>query len=170
MLRPSGGTTPVWGKDYEQMENIVEESGLNYAFLRCTMQQQTLFLLSPDLVRRALPLPIGNGKVAMISTLDIGKVALKIFENPAIHFNRAYHLTGSELLGGHEMAKIASQSLNRDIRFINVTPNGAKKLLLDSGLEDWLCDEFLELFQNISQGRYEFCTSDLLQSLTGNFR
>jgi hypothetical protein len=83
------------------------------------------------------------------------------------HYNKAYHLTGPELLSGEDMAKIASQALDRDVKFINVTPMGCKRLMMDSGLEEWLADGFVEWFDQIADGKFDFDTHELLTSMTG---
>ena len=159
-------TASRWGSDYAAMEQIVEESGIEYCILRCALQQQTLFLLAPDLIRGALPLPIATGGVAMISTIDVAKAARAVLQNVSQHAYKAYHLTGPEVMTGVQMARIASDALKRGINFINVTPMGARKLLADSGLEPWLAEEFLEMFAEVASHLYEYQTAELVQWLT----
>jgi len=156
-----------WGDDYDQVERIVEQSGIPYTFVRTTLHQQTLFLFTPDICNNALPLPIKDGRVAITHTRDIAHVVRVILEVPEKHYGKAYHITGPELLSGHDMARIASEALKRSIRFVNVTPMGARKLMIESGLTETLADEFLELFGEIADGHFEFSTAELFRSLTG---
>lgn len=76
-------------------------------------------------------------------------------------------MTGPEVVNGNQLARIASKALQKDIKYINITPSGCKKLLEDSGLETWVADGFLELFDEIANNKYAFETHDLLYSLTG---
>lgn len=167
MLRPSMSRNKYHAV-YEQMEAIVEQSGIAYAILRCTMQQQTLFLFTPDIWKNALPLPWGNGRIAPISVVDAAEVVRVIFSEPMKHHRRAYHLTGGELVSANDIALIASNCLGWNVRHIDVSRLATRRLLLDSGLDDWLAEEFLEMFDEIRDGLFETLdTRELVEALTG---
>jgi hypothetical protein len=127
---------------------------------------QTLFLFAPDLRKGILPLPIGPGRVAPINALDVCKLALTILREPARHDHKAYHLVGTELVNGLELARIASDALGRPVRFIDIHPVGCKNLLIDSGVEEPIADGLVEVFLEISRNRYAF-SDDLLTKVTG---
>ena len=69
------------------------------------------------------------------------------------HANKAYHLTGPEIVSGHDIAAIATRALNRPVRYINISLANCKKLMMDSGLEEWLANGFNGLFEEIGKNR-----------------
>jgi hypothetical protein len=56
-----------FGNEFREMEDEIERSGLNYSFIRCGLEMQTLFLFAPDLRKGVLPLPLRNGRVALLN-------------------------------------------------------------------------------------------------------
>ena len=63
------------------------------------------------------------------------------------------------------MAAIFSKGLGFTVRHINVTMANCKALLMDSGLQEWLADEFLEMFAEIRDGKFAFTTHFITEQL-----
>ncbi|KAI3660220.1 hypothetical protein MP638_004494 [Amoeboaphelidium occidentale] len=170
MLRPSkslpGQTPKRYHQEYEAIEALVEQSGIPYVFLRAALQHQTLFLFVPDIWKGVLPLPWGNGRISMINMLDVSKAACRVLRDPLKHDRRAFHLTGRESLSAADIAQVASKAFRIDVRPLEITLTSLKKLLVDSGLENWLADEFIEMFEEIRAGLFnEVDTHDLLETM-----
>jgi uncharacterized protein YbjT (DUF2867 family) len=100
-----------------------------------------------------LPLPIKDGRFAPLDNDDAAEFAVTLFMNPERHAAKAYHLTGPQVVSGHEIAAIANRALQRSVRYVNVSLSNCKKLMLDSGLEEWLADGFNGLFEEIAKNK-----------------
>ena len=144
------------GTEFRAMEEFVESAApdLKYSFIRTNILDQALFMFTPDIRKGVLPLPIKDGLFAPLDDEDAAEFAISLFLNPDRHASKAYHLTGPEIVSGHDIAAIASRALNRTVRYVNVSPANCKKLMMDSGVEEWLADSFNGMFEEISKNQY----------------
>jgi NAD(P)H dehydrogenase (quinone) len=166
MMRPKQGFSQ-YSKDYEAMEKCVEKSGVQFSIIKSSMHQQSLFLFQPDILKGSLPLPIGNGKFAPVNICDVSRMLVKIFCDPVGHYRYIYSVTGPELVDGSQMAAIASESLGINVKFLNISSDNCKDLLMDSGLEEWLALEFVEMFSDIATGKFEIDYHQVSERITG---
>jgi hypothetical protein len=148
-------------------QNNSEESGISYSFLRCGLFQQTLFLFAPDISKGVLPLCWKDGRCAPLNVRDAARMAICQFLDPQQHEYKAYHVTGPEILTGNDMAVQMSRALGREIRYVNVLPANCRRLMVDSGLAEWMADALCEIYQDIADNKFAFETRDLVESMTG---
>eukprot|EP00158_Paraphelidium_tribonemae_P008870 Partr_v1_DN28712_c3_g1_i1_m62934 putative Inherit from COG: epimerase dehydratase len=154
MLRPKDCESD-YKDDYEEMESLVEYSGIAYTIIQSVLQMQTLFLLQEDILRHFLPLPMGGSKFAPVNGIDISRMVSAIFSNPSKHASAWYHVVGPDLLTGQQIAECASNCLNMQIQYLNISFNNFKSLLQESGVESWLAAEFVEIFDEIRNGKFD---------------
>lgn len=105
---------------HRKIEDMIQELGINYSFLRPSFFMQNLNTTHLEDVtkRNELFMPVGKAKTSFIDTRDIGEIAaICLTENG--HLNKAYTLTGSEALDYYEVAEIMSQVLERNIIYTN---------------------------------------------------
>ena len=108
---------------HRAVEEYILSRGISYTFLRAGFFMQNL-----DTTHRAdiaehdeLFIPAGHGKTSFIDVRDIGDVgALALAESG--HEKKAYSLTGDVALDYFEAARIFSQVLGREIRYVNPSP------------------------------------------------
>ena len=165
MCRPKGSTAE-YARDYDAMERIVEDSGIPFAVIQSTLHQQTLFLLQPDILKGYLPLPIGRGRFAPINICDVSRLAHVVLREPMKYNGRYFCVSGPDLLDGEQIAKMASTALSRPVQFINISLENFRNLVVDSGLQKWLADEFMEMFAEIRDNKFAFKSCETVESIT----
>jgi uncharacterized protein YbjT (DUF2867 family) len=82
-------------------------------------KDQKIFIATRE--KNRIYLPAGKGKFLWVDIADIGLAIAKVLQNPGNHTNKAYTITGKELMDFHEVASLLSRHLNRQIKF--VSPN-----------------------------------------------
>jgi uncharacterized protein YbjT (DUF2867 family) len=109
-------------------------------------------------------LPQGNGKATWIDARDVGDVAAKVLTSPG-HENKAYTLTGREVITTAEALAILSRIFGRQFSYVDVPEEAARHHLEGTGLPLWLVDGFLELSWLIKSGNSGEATGAVKQIL-----
>lgn len=106
---------------HHKIEKLIVESKIPYTFLRPAyfMQNFTTTLRADLINKRQIYLPAGKAKFTLIDTCDIGAVTAKILSDVWLHKNKSYELTNKEKLTFKEMAKMLSDHLSVDIKFMS---------------------------------------------------
>lgn len=107
---------------HRKIEKLIEQSNLNYAFLRASFFMQNLTTTHQVELEQEnkLYLPAGNGKTSFVDVEDIAKAVVSILKRPST--KAAYDLTGSEALDYYEVAETLSKALGRPITYESVSP------------------------------------------------
>ncbi|MFV9504654.1 MAG: SDR family oxidoreductase [Oscillochloridaceae bacterium umkhey_bin13] len=105
-------------------ERHIEASGIPYTILRASFFMQNLCrglsTYGVDIIEHnEIFIPAGSDKTTFVDARDVARVALKIFQNPELHRNKAYLLTGRERLDFDAVATIFSEVMGRPIRYRN---------------------------------------------------
>jgi uncharacterized protein YbjT (DUF2867 family) len=143
------------GRLHRQEEEIIEESGIPYTFLRANffMQNFLTFFGQTIKTQNAICLPAGNHKVSFVDVRDIAAVAANILTMGGIkHLNKVYDITGGEALSFAQAAEILSNEIGRKIVYVNITEEDAREGLKEMGMENWLIDAIMEGFHSIRAG------------------
>lgn len=106
---------------HHKIEKLIINSKVSYTFLRpAYFMQNFTTTLHNDLVhKQRIYLPAGNAKFTLVDVRDIGAVSADILTNISEHINKSYELTCNEKLTFSEMAKILSDILGTDIKYIS---------------------------------------------------
>ena len=106
---------------HHKIEKLIVDSKIPYTFLRpAYFMQNFTTTLHNDLVnKKRIYLPAGNAKFTLVDVRDIGAVSATILTNISEHINKSYELTCNEKLTFSEMAKILSDILRTDIKYIS---------------------------------------------------
>jgi len=96
---------------HHKIEELILNSGIPYTFLRpgYFMQNFEGNLKTDLIIRHQIYLPAGNAKFSVLDVADLGQFAAHVLLKPAQHLNKAYDLTGPELLTFAEMASIITK-------------------------------------------------------------
>eukprot|EP01089_Gocevia_fonbrunei_P021295 TRINITY_DN8211_c0_g1_i2.p1 TRINITY_DN8211_c0_g1~~TRINITY_DN8211_c0_g1_i2.p1 ORF type:complete len:211 (-),score=22.46 TRINITY_DN8211_c0_g1_i2:3-635(-) len=131
------------GQWHRKSEQIIEESGISYTFLRCNWLFQTIERVNPDMYdSKKIILPIHNGKVSWIDIGDVAEVAALALTSNS-HKDVIYTLTGAQSLSGQELVKTLSSVTGKEFTF--ESPD--TELLQDEyAAFSWLEKEWLEPF------------------------
>jgi uncharacterized protein YbjT (DUF2867 family) len=96
-----------------------------------------------------------DGRVSQIDVRDVAAVAVKALTEDG-HAGKAYSLTGPEALTNSEIARILSDELGREIRFINLPPAKLREALLAAGVPEWNADALLDLQRLYREGKADY--------------
>ena len=80
--------------------------------------------------------------------------------------NTKYDITGNEALSYSQGAEILSNVLGRRISYVNVADEDARNAMKKIGMEDWLIDALIELYNVIRSG-YASQSTTVVEQITG---
>ncbi|MER5176172.1 MAG: SDR family oxidoreductase [Candidatus Nitrosocosmicus sp.] len=154
---------------HRQEEKIIEESGIPYTFLRPVgfMQNFINFFGQTIKNQNTFYLPAGDGKVSFVDVRDIASVAVQtlVANDDNQHTGKAYGITGDELLSYEQVAEILSKEVGKKINYVNISDEDARKSMKSMGMEDWLIDGMMELYNGIRGGHASLTTNTVEQIL-----
>jgi uncharacterized protein YbjT (DUF2867 family) len=153
---------------HRQEEKIIEESGIPYTFLRPVGFMQNFINFFGQIIKNqnAFFLPAGEGKVSFVDVRDIAAVAVKTLvanDNDNQHIGKAYGITGDELLTYKQAAEILSKEVGKKINYVNISDDDARKAMKGIGMENWLIDGMMELYNIIRDGHAAQITNTVEQ-------
>jgi len=136
-----------------EIELKLERSGIAFTHLRAGEFMHSYFRQVPAIVARgALFLPMEDARIASIDVGDIAEVAAKALTESG-HEGKTYPLTGPEALTMAEVAKKLSAATGREISYVNVAPEEAKRARLAAGVPEYTADALDELFAERRNGK-----------------
>ncbi|KAJ1983607.1 hypothetical protein H4R33_004687 [Dimargaris cristalligena] len=117
---------------------------LNWAIVRTGWYMEYLYLHQSQIQTQShLALPIRAGYMAPVRLRDVAIAILKILDQMAsfVHtgpggggaqsYRRTFNFTGSDLMTGHWMTQVASQTLQKPIEFRHTSLDSTSQFLLD---------------------------------------
>lgn len=109
---------------HAKIEKLIRRSGIGYTFIRPSYFMQNLTTtLKDDIVRdRRLFLPAGKALFLWVDVSDIGRAIAVVLMNWDQHQNRAYTITGNELLTFGQVSSLLSERIGYEIRFESPNP------------------------------------------------
>jgi len=162
------GITP--SRLHRQAEKIIEESGIPFTFLRPNffMQNFVNFFSQTIKSQNAFYVPAGDAKVSFVDVRDIAAVAVQALANDNDkHEGKAYNITGGEALSYGQAAEILSKQLGKNVDYVNVSDEDARKGMQDMGMDVWTINSMVELFE-ITRAGYASAISPAVEEITGN--
>jgi uncharacterized protein YbjT (DUF2867 family) len=156
----------VFCRWHGQVEQHLAQSGLAYTLLRPSSFMQN-FLMSAQQVadQGVLYGMFGEGRVAFIDARDIAVVAAELLTNPG-HQGASYSPTGPEALSAAEVAERLSAATGRQVRSVDLGPDGYRQALAGAGMPGWLVDGVVESNTMLAAGHAATVTNEVAR-LTG---
>src|SRR5438477_533246 len=125
-------TQPIAIKGHAANEQHIRESGLAFTFLRPnSFMQNFITFFSPR--NGAIHLPWGSGKASFVDTRDIASVAAEVLMSDG-HDEKIYTLTGPAALGIADVARILSEAVRREFKYVDVPESAARDAMLQVGM------------------------------------
>jgi uncharacterized protein YbjT (DUF2867 family) len=161
------------GRLHRQEEKTIEESGIAYTFLRPTsFMQNFVNIYGPTIKsKNAFYMPGGGAKVGFVDVRDIASVAARVLieydDSGRRHIGKAYNITGPEALSYYQAAEILSRATGKKISYIDISEADARRVMKDTGLDEWFIDVTLEQADYYRKG-YASWLSHAVESITGN--
>ncbi|MEP6994548.1 MAG: SDR family oxidoreductase [Acidobacteriota bacterium] len=147
---PDSGTQI--GRWHWTTEKQIESSGIAFTFLRPTFYMQQMLLFAPMIAATgSFSLPMGTGEAAVVDTRDVAAVAVAALTKDG-HDRKIYDVTGPQALSFDVIADALSAATGKDISYVHVPPEYARKQLLGIGLPRWLADDMLVLCASFRDG------------------
>jgi uncharacterized protein YbjT (DUF2867 family) len=151
-------TVTTIGRIHRQEEQIIEESGIPYTFLRpgSFMQNFVNYFGHTIKSQNAFFLPAGDGEVSFVDARDVAAVSVRALttnDNNQRHIGKAYPITGQEAISYGQAAEILSKEGGRRISYVDIPEQDARKAMKENGMYDWLIDTIMEFYSIIKAGR-----------------
>jgi uncharacterized protein YbjT (DUF2867 family) len=149
-----------------EIEARLEDSGMAFTNLRAGEFMHAYFRQVPSIVGKgALFLPMADAKIASIDIGDIADVAAAVLSSPG-HEGKTYPITGPEALGMAEVAEKLSAATGKQIRYVSVDPDEARKARIAAGMPEFMADALSELFAERRAGK-ESTVSRIIPQVLG---
>jgi uncharacterized protein YbjT (DUF2867 family) len=125
---------------HEEAERYLECSGLAWTHLRpCQFMEVYLREVPTIVTKGAIFLPLENIALSPVDVEDIAKIAFAVLTSNGHEANR-YDITGPEALTMTEIAARISQAIGRTIRYVNISPQERRSMLLAMGTPSEFAD------------------------------
>jgi NAD(P)H dehydrogenase (quinone) len=136
----------LFAKQFRAGEKYLEKSVLNWTHLRTIFFQDNFFGWADGVKQGGLYFGVRDGSFAPLNVADIGEMAANVLTTSG-HDNKAYNVTGPELLTGEDMAKVFTDVTGKAVAYISPTPEQTLESLLSTGWPQWQAEGMLELFE-----------------------
>jgi uncharacterized protein YbjT (DUF2867 family) len=151
---------------HAEIERRLEDSAMAFTHLRAGEFMPAYFRQVPTIIAKgALFLPMEDARIASIDVGDIAEVAATALTTPG-HEGKVYPLTGPQSLTMTEVAAKLSAATGRTIRYVNVSPEEARRAQLAAGMPAYLVDALAELFAERRKGK-ESLVSPMVETILG---
>jgi len=151
----------LFAKQFKEGEEIIQNSGLVWTFLRTIFFQNNFLNFSKQIKEGRLPFAWREGKFAPLCVCDIGEAAANILLGRIVdHAYKIYNMTGPDLLDGYQMAEIFSRHLGRPMKYLSPIYKESMSALTAVGFKEWEAKGFLELFEVFASNQAAFVSPD----------
>src|SRR5207253_2047959 len=132
--------------DYNNPDTLATAfKGVEKLFLLTPPQSSTVDFTS-NLVREAKK--AGVARISFVDVRDIAAIAVDALTSTnGKHEGKAHNITGGEALSHGQAAEILSEQLGKKVNYINVSDEDARKGMKDMGMDEWIINSILELFE-----------------------
>jgi uncharacterized protein YbjT (DUF2867 family) len=141
-----------------KVELLIEASGLTWTHIRPNFFFQMLArppLSSEIALHGTLSLPLGNARIAYVDADDVAALLFKALTDHSLA-GRAIELSGPEALTHEEIVQCIAQQTGRTIRFVNLSEDEARALLLSRGFPPSHTERVMRFYALCRQG---FCAA-----------
>lgn len=116
-------------------EKLIRKLGVPYTFVRAGYFMQNLndFLCEEIKERQRIFVPAGNGKTSFVDVRDLAEVVSLSFQDPQLHKNKIYTITGSEALDFSQVAEKMTHVLGKSISYTNPSAKDFKEHMVSQG-------------------------------------
>ncbi len=153
------------GRWHREIEKLIEASGISYTILRPANFMDNFINFAPPGADGNIYMPLGTGAVSYIDSRDIGAVAATVLTEEG-HYGKAYDLTGPEAITVAEVAKAIGEASGREVHYVDVPEETARKGMSDMHMPTWMVDAMMEL-NAICKAGYASGISPLVKQITG---
>lgn len=152
-------------------DSYLEQSGLEYVIVRPNLFIQNVPESNiPSIGEDGnLYVDAGDARISMVDTRDVAAVASVVLTEDG-HAGGHYDVTGPEALSYEDVATKLSETMGREIRYVDVPDEAVRDSLTAIGLDPWFADALVGLYQDYRRSGtdgYASAVTDTVQRLTG---
>ena len=164
----------MWGSENSRIikqgykiEEILKESGLPWTILKPTFYMQNTMMAAQTISSDGVIYwDMKDGKLGMIDVRDIADAAFAVITGKG-HEGKEYILTGPEAISFNDVAKIFSNVLDTEIKYVSVPGEAALQSMVGMGLPEWIAKGYVELSEGFSEN-FANSTTRNVEILTGH--
>ena len=146
---------------HAQTEEEIRKSGLNYTFLHPHAFMQNQFANIETIKSQgAIYAPMADAKFATVDARDIASVATRLLSEDG-HEGKTYLLTGPEAISMSDIAGTLERLLGKEVNYLPVSFEDARKAMLGMGMPEWLADDLTELNKIFAAGHGAEVSNDI---------
>ncbi|HET7267801.1 MAG TPA: SDR family oxidoreductase [Oleiagrimonas sp.] len=154
-------------RDHHAVDEILRAgSTIDWTLLQPHLYMQNL-LRSAEPVHNEgrLSAPMGNTRIPLVDTRDVGLAAATVLQDPAAHASKTYRLTGPETCSYADVATALSAVVNRTVTYEAVPPEDFEHRLIAAGIPDWRAFDLAHIVSAYTAGDLD--PSPDFETLTG---
>ena len=164
----------MWGSENSRIikqgykiEEILKASGLPWTILKPTFYMQNTMMAAQTISSDGVIYwDMKDGKLGMIDVRDIADAAFAVITGKD-HEGKEYILTGPEAISFNDVAKIFSNVLDTEIKYVSVPGEAALQSMVGMGLPEWIAKGYVELSEGFSEN-FANSTTRNVEILTGH--
>jgi uncharacterized protein YbjT (DUF2867 family) len=132
-----------------QADQLLRDSGVPHTILRPNMYMHNVSAVWPPSLSDdgSYHAPAGDARISMVDARDVAAVATRALLEDG-HLGMAYDVTGPQALSHAEACTKLAAALGRPVRYIPVDDETARSAMLGAGLNPWMADALIELYQD----------------------
>ena len=149
---------------HHAIEQAIAGTGIDYSFVRPNLFMQVLLGSAQSIsADGAIYAPAGHGAISFIDARDVARVlAAEVLRD-----GRAIvEITGPQALTYADAARTLGEVIGRPVQHVDVSPQQARASMLSMGMDPWLADAFLELFEVYRAGHGSAVLADNVKACT----
>jgi uncharacterized protein YbjT (DUF2867 family) len=144
---------------HSEAEKLLEDSGLAFTHLQPNQFMQVYLRFQSTIAAQGKFFAASrDSKVSPVDVRDIASVAVAVLTGSG-HEGKAYVITGPEALTYHEVAEKLSAAIGKEVTYVDVPLEQAKKAMVDAGAPDWFAAGQMEQYQVRLKGYQSAVTS-----------
>lgn len=155
------------GRWHREVEQLIEESGISYTFLRPISFMQNYVNYNAESIKEEGKFygASGDGKMSLVDARDIAAVAVEVLTGEG-HEGKAYDITGPEALSNYEVAQLLSEVTGKQVDYIDLTEAAIKQGMTGTGMPDTMANAMVELYTLQKEGKLTQ-TTDTVEKIVG---
>jgi uncharacterized protein YbjT (DUF2867 family) len=149
------------------VEEALEESGLAVTVLRPNLYMQGLLLFKQMISSEGvIAAPVGDARISIVDVRDIAAVGVAALTE-AGHEGKTYDITGPQALTHSELAAQLSETLEKNIRFQDISEVSMLQALLSFQMPRWQAEGLVEDYAHYARGEADMVTTQV-KEVTGH--
>jgi uncharacterized protein YbjT (DUF2867 family) len=142
------------------VEQAAVSADLPYTMIRPNGFMQNILMQAQSVQSgSAFYAPMQDAKVSFADIRDIAACAVETLTGSG-HKYKTYEITGSEALSHADLAKSLTAAIGKDVSYVDIPSDAARKSFTEWGLPDWMNDVLIELYGWYTEDKGSRITGD----------